>query len=706
MLVVLAGCDTPPPAQPPPPPTAAPSSERFAIEHAQSASKNPGDVIFEVKIADGRKSFALGEPIPLVLSFSSRVESDYELDLGAYDRSGRMWSESFTFERQADVVDPLADYFRGLGGGMGGLRPMPPKLGPKAEEVRIVLNEWVRFTGAGQFRFFVRSTRLSQQKEVPVVSNVVTVEIADDPAWAAAELKRLQQVLETDPDEDTERLALRGLRFLGTIGAAQAIVDRMCVAAVWQPFDLHAGLYGSPHRPEVITMLEKGIASPSCAVTQDYLGTLSSLKVGPRPADAETQKKRAQEEAAATKSLMAAVDKKDDSARAVSLRTLLTILGERRDTDPSAPEMASLRGMLAKVFLTLPVDALERVLGTEWASIKTPSLAPVLLALVEEARPRGGRLRSVSDMALERLVELDYDAAKTFILAELGRADGVRVSFSGPTLGLLRDAELPALDATFVKALQVPDGDGATLELRAEVFARYASKAVVKEAHYWYKAVPLFRMALLAFVVKHDPRTAAKEIAALPDFHSMWVLAKYTWTPELEKAVIGRLGTIDAHQASGLLASKGSAAAEKALWDRLRAVNPAADKHGEAQALRRAIAVGGAWITTPEKLKKLLGLCTDDMCKNEVRSYLDRWGEGGKMPTFVLWTQPTSKNVTGWIAQYDLRSVADIELRIGQMPEGTTLVLGTKAAEIDAEILAKVRSLAKARKITILEKES
>jgi hypothetical protein len=66
------------------------------------------------------------------------VGDKYELDLGSYDRSGRLWSESFQFEPADAVVDPLADYFGEMRGGMGGIRPMPAKLAQQPTRVEVV----------------------------------------------------------------------------------------------------------------------------------------------------------------------------------------------------------------------------------------------------------------------------------------------------------------------------------------------------------------------------------------------------------------------------------------------------------------------------------------------------------------------------------------------------------------------------------------
>lgn len=67
------------------------------------------------------------------------------------------------------------------------------------------------------------------------------------------------------------------------------------------------------------------------------------------------------------------------------------------------PAAAARRAELASVFENLPDEARARVLADEWLTIRSPDLAPVLARIVKRAQPRGGRLRSISDLALERV---------------------------------------------------------------------------------------------------------------------------------------------------------------------------------------------------------------------------------------------------------------------------------------------------------------
>jgi hypothetical protein len=697
--LMLLGCS---PAIRPSTVPPAPATSDFAGEHAAAVATNPAGVTLTVRPAGGRDRFVEGERIVLELAFSSTHAGTYELDMGTHDRSGRLWSETFRFDPADKVVDPLADYFGELGGPMGGIRPMPAKLSEQPTTVEVVLNEWARFGSPGTYRLFVRSTRVSPAApKAATASNVVEIEIVSDPAWANRELARIEGILEKSTDREARLAARTALRFLTTARAARAMVDDLCAVPGKDDvsrWPTQAGLFGSPHRADVIALMEKGLTAPECAVGPGYLHSVARLRsAGQTATDAHA---RATEAALTT--LIEGLPKKSDDARATSLYTALAEVAERRDPKPD-PRTEALRHDLARVLGKLPEPALVGLLGYQWPMVRSTALASPLLALASEARPQGGLLQSVSDLALERLIELDYDRAKTFILAEIARPGGARLSFSGATLGLLKDAELPNLDGALVSGLKAPERDGISLGQRAELFARYASQAVLEEAWAAYKEVPYFRISLLKYLARHDPKAAEAEITGMKDFDSLNRLSRFLYDAMVEALVIERLETQDAIRATSLLAERGTAAAEKALWARLESLDSATpDRRQVADALRSAITRGRGWMTPPDKLRALADLCPDPECKQQVALTTARWGEGGKRPALVLWSTQRTGQLFGWLAHYHLHSVAELQARVAQLPPGITLEWQTKPADVDAALMDDLRKRAKARQVEIV----
>jgi hypothetical protein len=658
----------------------------FEEEHASLVTRNRADATFVVHTEGDRKRFAKGETITLVLAFSSASQAKYTVDIGTWDNSGRLESETFRFD-PATVIDPLEHYFEGGRTG-GGTRPRPPVLGDRPTEVKIALNEWARFDTPGTYRLFVQSSRIEGNMMPKATSNVLELEIADDPAFAQAELERARSVLDTRQSTDeAKNEARRSLRFLGTSGAAQRLVDDLCRGDAFGPFQTELGLFASPFRSEVVTLLSGGLVAHDCAINASYLRLLARL-----------QRNDAGRRDAAERKFLAGLEQKQGRAAGISILTALAVIDEheKRDGKPD-PMREGLRARIAGVLTTLPEEALARMLADDWTKVRSPAMAPALLALVKEARPRGGQLRSISDLALERLLEVDHDGARAFILSELARPEGVRLSFAGKTLGLLEDKELPRLDAALLSGVDAEQHDGATLELRAEVLARYASKAILDKVWPRYRASSYFRVSLLSYLWRNDPKGAEAEMRTIDDAESLRRLSLQMWSASLEALVVRRLKARDASTAAALLADRGSASAETALVDRWRELHASGDdKDGLAQTLRGAILRGRAWMVTPEKMRTLAELCDDPMCKGDLTSPAGRWGAGGKRPDLVVWSHPDG-TVTGWFGHYTVTTTDDVETRVKQLPAGYTIALGTKPPDVDAALLDKVRAWAAAK---------
>src|SRR6185437_2695477 len=160
----------------------------------------------------------------------------------------------------------------------------------------------------------------SKRTEPPCTSDIVEIDLASDPAWAAKELARIRVVLagaaarglEAKGYDESEETwgARRGLRFLGTPDAVSEMVDQLCEGSVPLPWWAEAGIYGAPDRAYAVALMRRGLTAPGCAVGPDYLRTLAKLDAAPALPD-----------------LLAGIPAKTPRARAISLRAAIHELG-------------------------------------------------------------------------------------------------------------------------------------------------------------------------------------------------------------------------------------------------------------------------------------------------------------------------------------------------------------------------------------------
>ncbi|MFO0555231.1 MAG: hypothetical protein U0271_43030 [Polyangiaceae bacterium] len=690
----------------------------FDEDHAAAVAANPADAKLELRTAGKKTRFSRGEPVALELSFETTSAGAYELDMAKYDRSGRMTSE--VFHVSPAVVDPLARYFEGPMMG-GGLRTIPPLEPSKPLVVELRANEWLRFDEPGIYRLFLTSSRLGRPHDrsgqpIHITSNVVEIEILPGDAWAERALPRIVEALHAAKDDEARADARYDLRFLPTKAAVSAMVADLCESGATR--DLYtwhtiAGLFGSPQQDFVLEAMRDGLTQPDCAVDDRYLDTIARLELFAEERRTGTKKDGLAVRpkiAELARVLVGALPKKSARVRPTSAYAALEALRES-GLAAESPEAKSLRETLTNSLSALPELSIEDLLTRDWPLVRSPDIEAALSSLTNEARDRGGSLRSVSDLALERWLELHYDAARAFVLAELARPNGPRSSFSGRTLGLLKDAELPNLDATFALLLKLPEMDGVSLELRAEVVARYASKTILKDVWAAYKAIDYFRVSLLGYLARHDPKGVDAVIKALKSFDDLEHASPFVWNASLEARVATFLVGPSASRAAQLLAERGTPKAEKLLWDRLRAlVKESSPDANEVETLTRAIMTAEAWMTPPARLTELKKLCPAgdayDACRATLSDAISRWGDDGNQPVLVLWTNSLTDSVSGWLAQYDLHSRADVKARVASLPAGARVRWTTKREDVDPKLMDELRALAATNKIEIVEAPS
>jgi hypothetical protein len=216
------------------------------------------------------------------------------------------------------------------------------------------------------------------------------------------------------------------------------------------------GLRSSQYGPLAITAMKEELRSPSEPVPPIFLRTLAALD------------KTVKEPEAALADL---IEKKQGSAKAISIKTLLDEMSAERV--PS-----KLRSEIAGLFQNLPAAQQSELLDYQWAKIESPELVPVLRHIYETAPPTRYPENPLFASAIERLYELDTNRTRTLLLEEMKRRD-VRLPYH--TLSILPDATLPELDATLLENLH--HNGGRPVE---ELIARYSTNSILAPVEGYY----------------------------------------------------------------------------------------------------------------------------------------------------------------------------------------------------------------------------
>jgi hypothetical protein len=689
----------------------------FIREHKVKRARNPEGVLFTVRFKDNRKQFHQGEVLSLELSFAASTPKTYTLDTASYDRSGRLPIDGFILDPRDGVVDPLDDYFNSnlFNFGGGGLRGIP-ELTDKPQLLNAELNEWKRFDKPGRYRLYVVSGRIGTNSTLAayygggkaVTSNVVEFEILPhNKKWANQKLNEALTVL-SRPDGD-HRSACRTLRFLGTTAAASEMIrrfgrdDRKC------DFEFNFGLISSPHRNFVMREMENAIGSPEQPVTSTFVSTLAlfefirqSTTPPPYPVngtDAQIQQWHTYMERRRSsldqlrlnylRQLFTAILEKEGQARATSLQTLLD--SRSLLTASEITQLPALLASMPDVFSRLPLEAQVHILQYQWNRVANTAMLPVLRAILKDRDKKIENFRQwdLRSLALRRLYELSPEEGRRIIVDEIRRPEP-RVDES--VLRSLPEETLPELNNLLAANLEQsvgPNGSGNT-EAISELIERYATDEILPQVRAVYEAPGVGRWAcriqasLLAYFLRVDPSAGGEHLnkalaargkdstrcytSALVD------VARLHMSAEVEDVATASLDDEDPEivsHAANVLAEYGSANAEKALWRRLEKMHEAgAEMSGQAaieQALRKALASGQAWLSDPEKLKRLRDLCLTDVGRKEVDGMIRNWN----YQIFVGLSFDDGEPYSITVAHYELKTFAALKEKLLQFPKGT-----------------------------------
>ncbi len=492
----------------------------------------------------------------------------------------------------AGAVDPLEDYFgAGVFGFMGGGASAPPEfLGPESMSASLVLNEHLHFERPGRYRVFVVSRRVrpaDRYAVLPVASNVIDLELVEaDPSVQQRQIAAAMAVLRADGDGTALDAACSVLRFQGTAGAVEAILDHYPRAVTSCQSAISFGLMGvpAPLREHAVREMMLRLRDPHYPVRRRFLRDLAFLtyltqhpdyavSTGTPPA-AYADRRNAYEEIRdrCVEDLAGAVAAKEGRALAVSAVTLVANIR----SESVEREVEVLRTRLPGVFGLLSGEEQRALLENYWRAFRHPDFLPVLREILDQPAGDSGREEPLRDAALRRLHELAPAEGRQRILQEI--RSGTSTMDAG-TLGVLPDSTLPELDQELMTQVEL----SATPDLASRLLLRYASAAVLPRVLRWLRprldnvACPPHD-ALLAYLLRVSPdegldliRTALSRRTRC--FQSVLKrVADLHGGSELTALAVEALEDADADvvgNAAETLRDYGTAAAKDALWRQL-----------------------------------------------------------------------------------------------------------------------------------------
>ncbi len=572
----------------------------------------------------------------------------------------------------------------------------------------------------------------------PVVSNVIEFEILPpDQKWARQKLTEALSTLDK-PGSD-RNAACKILRFLGTTAAATEMRKRFRGDDDKCEWEYKFGLIGSPHRDFVIRDMENAISLREQPVTSHFISTLSLLvftkRAGPPPpyvGDSEEQFKQRQVLIDKRRSvydelrlhylrqLVIAVPQKQGQARATSLQTLLDNRSELNAGDLS--QWSTLLAALPDVFNRLSLDDQLRLLQYQWKPIASATMLPVLREVfnysykpANNSQPQdlfdAFRQEDLRSIALRRLNELSPDEGRRLILAEIRRPK-LRVNVD--VLRLLPDETLPELNTVLLANFEEARRNGNWYsDGISELMERYATDEILPRVRAIYESQSAgmwncrTQAALLAYFFRVAPATAgeylnkaltAKDRGYAGCFHRVLKdVAELHMSPEVEEVATAALDNADSavvSQAASVLADYGSADAEKALWRRLEKWNEEATQTRSAEVteqkltadqekiekeLRQALTSAQAWLSDPEKLKRVRDLCLTE----ESRAEVDRMITGWDPQIYVAFNSYDDETLRLGVANYQPKSLNALKKKLLQFPKGTVFKFKTTVSRGD-----------------------
>jgi hypothetical protein len=620
----------------------------FEKAHETAVAANPAGLVFQIHVKDNRTVFHMGERIPLILSIANNSALSYEVLPHDFGRTlGK--SDHFATDRPEGVIDPEAvtepwHHLNMISGNFG-----IEKLEKATQSFEIPLNEYLAFERPGTYQVYDTTDRVwsgtiehrpgENSHVVPLVSNVVTVTIIPhDPAW---EKQTFQQALAHYRGKHGSNVDLQTLKYLRTWDAAVALLRLVEAAPAHfngpSP-DFVASPVDTPYRQKLREQVIQDIQDPDIGITEHTLDVYAMLtyceKHSGDTAALAPYARGLSYYSDAFDMLASVVQKKRGAAWARSLATLAIgalpaqlngyqqELMECFDLLPVDEQYFLLRDDFPYAFDSAIVPALARMVATP-ANDVNPDVTQHSEELAVDSQWQSDELdwrrHQVTDLAMQRLIELDPVRAQSIALAQicrkwptvdpgpLMRMPGPPVDLDADLLANIRDAFLGKADLC-THACLVGRFGSAAIRLPIEALYLAHKQELVGFLLYADNRLHSNRLilpALMAYFGRVDPSFAQAQITELGDtlVECDAVMASIDFSPVVEKKALSDLRDGDPsliYDPINAFVLYGRPEHKAALLSRLRSGD--ADSDGVNRWLTRYLPVGRSWVLSAEDL--------------------------------------------------------------------------------------------------------
>jgi hypothetical protein len=303
----------------------------------------------QVRTADGRTTFQIGERIQLNLTFTNPEGNPYMVDRDPCGIRSCGLPETFEVQPATGWSDPLATYFAHDFPIRGDGHPSPLFGRKKPLQVSLDLNEWVRFDQPGDYTVKVASHRIAWGTEQPnlLASNIIDLHIIPaTPEWQSGELEWIRE--NWGFEHAFFGAAQADLQYLATPAAVEEMTSRLREEV--GPFNVVdectpcmgiIGLSGTM-RDMAIKSMNQRIQEPDFPISPVFLNTMFFLHIPPGSNTRMYLRPVQPYDTVLWLKVFAALPKKERAARAQTAQTLLED-GQYIDTPEVRRRMRELR---------------------------------------------------------------------------------------------------------------------------------------------------------------------------------------------------------------------------------------------------------------------------------------------------------------------------------------------------------------------------